>query len=430
MRVFLGMTEVAGFCANLKKGFNDIGVACTFVALTSHRYAYGREDTNIVVRLAQTTCRRLGRPGQSLGTKLVWRIAHHLSLWLLLFWAVATHDTFIFVAGGSVLGLRDLPILKLLRKRIVFVFLGSDSRPPFCDGGAIRIGDAPVGERCARASRERKALLQRIDNFATVVIDHPLASHFHTRTLIKFSSIGLPYEIDIGDRAGRREEYEDSERALRILHAPSDPERKGTARIREIVRQVALAGNAIDYVEVTGVPNRELLKEIARCDLVVDQMFSDTPLAGLGTQAAFLGKPTVLGGYGQEDLRRFYTEEEIPPSFYCRPEEMEATLSAVVRDAALRRTMGRRAQAYVERNCTPSVVAARYLRLLEGDVPAEWKFEPTDVRYLNGWGIDEQDVAFVLRAMLEFGGRESLQLGDKPELEEAFVRFANEARSV
>ena len=46
-----------------------------------------------------------------------------------------------------------------------------------------------------------------------------------------------------------------------------------------------------------------ILAELARCDFVIDQLYSDYPLPGLATEAAWFGKPTVVGGYAQYAIR-------------------------------------------------------------------------------------------------------------------------------
>ena len=75
-------------------------------------------------------------------------------------------------------------------------------------------------------------------------------------------------------------------------------------------------------VVVTGRPNREVLAAIAASDFVIDQVYSDSPLAGFAAEAAALGRPAIVGGYAWDDLRRVTPAEVMPPSHVCRPEDL------------------------------------------------------------------------------------------------------------
>ena len=44
MRVFIGLTEVAGYFGNLAKGLRELGIETTLVDLYSHPFEYSRRD--------------------------------------------------------------------------------------------------------------------------------------------------------------------------------------------------------------------------------------------------------------------------------------------------------------------------------------------------------------------------------------------------
>jgi len=51
-------------------------------------------------------------------------------------------------------------------------------------------------------------------------------------------------------------------------------------------------------------------------------------------------------------------------------------------------------------------------------------YDPKDIRYLHGWGLSEERAKYLVRAVIETGGKEALLLSDKPELEQLFLEFA------
>jgi hypothetical protein len=147
-------------------------------------------------------------------------------------------------------------------------------------------------------------------------------------------------------------------------------------------------------------------------------------MAGFAAEAAFHGKPAVVGGYYAGCIRRDVQADWIPPSLYCHPDEVEQAICKMIVDKNYRLELGREARAFVETRYGPQRVASRYLRLIEGDVPREWLYDPMDIRYLHGLGLSESQVRELVRAVIQKGGVAALQLDDKPELRDMFVAFA------
>ena len=77
-------------------------------------------------------------------------------------------DVFVFGFANTFLRLAELPLLRLLRKKVIFVLHGSDARPPYMNGAARR---APwnAAEVVAR-TRVQKLRLARIERYADAVI--------------------------------------------------------------------------------------------------------------------------------------------------------------------------------------------------------------------------------------------------------------------
>jgi hypothetical protein len=211
---------------------------------------------------------------------------------------------------------------------------------------------------------------------------------------------------------------------VRILHAPSRPEAKGTTRIRAAVASLLANGHHIELVEIVNRPNADVLQELARCDLVVDEVWSDTPMAGFAAEAACYGKPAIVGGYGWDLLREMVPAERFPPSHICHPDALEAAIERLVVDAEYRCELGEQARHFVESRWTCRKVAEAYLELIEGNGLERWLRDPKGRLYLQGCGMDEQRVRQTVRAFIERGGRAALQIGDRPDWEDAFVRFA------
>jgi hypothetical protein len=423
-RVFLGPVEVAGYYRNLKAGLAELGVDATVVDLTDHPFRYGGAPQRGLAALAARALRtRLAVPPGARARRLGW-LAVEASLRALLFaWAAARFDAFVFSFGTTILGLPavELPLLRRLGKTIVSVHHGSDSRPPYLDGSLMAGDRGRTAEDCVRLARVTKSRVARLDRYAHWVVDNPLSSQFHERPCVNWFAIGVPYvgAPEAGPSAGR-----DGGAAVRVLHSPSHPEAKGSDRIGDVVARLIAKGHAIDFVQITGRPHADVARELAACDFVIDQLYSDTPMAGLATEATHFGKPSVVAGYGAPAFGRFIPDEMMPPTAYCHPDDVEATVERLVVDAEFRRALGRRAEEFVRTRWSLPSVARAYLRLFEHAAPADWLFDPREVEYVHGGALTEARARTLVANVIAAGGPASLLVADKPALERRLVEFA------
>ena len=420
-RVFLGPVEVAGHYAGLEAAFRTIGVDALAVDLLGHpfRYRVAARDPR-VVRLARWAWMgRRGAPSRSLRSVL-WMTLKVATSLLLLGWAVVRFDAFIFGFGYTILGTRELPLLRRLGKRIVCVFHGSDARPPYIDGTQMAPDRAlPIAE-CLRATRRTKARVRRIERYADVVVAQPTFSHLFGRPVVNFFSLGVLWQ----DRPITPVDATEGQ-AIRILHSPSDPTVKGSARIRATVDALIADGLQLELVELRGVPNDVVRQHLAGCDFAIDQIYSDAPMVGFATEAAVAGKPTIVGGYAWPENHRIF-DPGMPPVEECSPEELTGAIRRLALDAEHRAALGARARRWVVGEWAPQAVGRRYLQLLDGAPSPEWLFDPFELRYVEGCGLTRTEAREVVRSMIATHGLSGLCLSDKPELEAAFAAFAAE----
>lgn len=415
-RVFMGLMEVSGYYTHLKRGFEAIGIRSTFVSASKHAFGYG-DESRFVVRLLQ---RVTGWRPPGTVRPLLRAIAIVALRSVLLVSALPRHDVFIFGYFNSFLFLLDLPLLKFAGKKVICVLHGSDSRPAYLDGFQMR--DEPP-EKIARAARKQKWRIGMAERFADAIVCTPIHTHLHTRAVVKFQSIGLPI---LPPQSGS--DYAAPAQnggVVRIVHAPSDPRAKGTEVIRAAVANLRSRGYSIDFIELIGRSNAEVIRTLAECDFVVDQLNGEGPCGGFATEAAFFAKPAIVGTH-TDDVWRMFRPSELPPVYRCANDDVESAIERLIVDDALRRELGLKACEFVRDVWHPVRVAERFLTIVEGNVPEEWTYHPRDLRYVHGAGFTEQGVRQVLREYIRTMGVEALHVADKPELERALVEFAEQ----
>jgi glycosyltransferase involved in cell wall biosynthesis len=420
-RIFLGPTEVAGCFGNLTIALRDLGVDAVHVNLSPHRFGYPEATPPpLAVRLGVLAKRRAASE-TTFAPRIFWRGVQATTTFAILLWALVRFDVFVFGFGQSLLRLHELALLKLLRKRLVFVLHGSDARPAYMNGATSR-EPWDVGEIIAR-TRALKRRLGRIERYADTVIADPTYCQLLEKPIVLRALIGrvitsAPASISEAEPNGRR---------IRVLHAPSDPVGKGSDEIRRIFRGLQARGHDLELVELDRQPNAVVLDAIARCDFVADQLYTDIPMATLATEAAVFGKPALVGSYAREDYRAAMPPGTVPPTVFVHPTEFESAAERLLSDPELRRRLGREAREFASSRWAASEVAERFMRVVTGDIPDEWVYDPATLRYARGYGFTDSQVRALLAAVVDAGGVAALQVADKPELERHLIELASGA---
>lgn len=430
MRVFIGLTEVAGYYKNLKKGFDKLGIDSNFIVFYDNPFHYGGDDEpNRLVKFVKYLCAKAGEiPAKHKWRRTWWRFVRDASKIPLFMWALCKHDVFIFGFNSTFFVPRfysywDYPILKFFGKKIICQFHGSDSRPPYINGSIMNTSNQISIQQCIERTQEKKNVIKIIDRYADYIIDIPPQGIFHERPFINWMLVGLPY--DKPESTGMFHAGDSS--SVRILHAPSIAAAKGTREIRAVIQNLKQKGYPIDFIEIQNMPNQVVVEELMKCDMVIDQVYADYPMPGFATEAAWFGKPVIIGGYACEYWKDWLTEDKTPPTYYCLPEHMEQAIESLILNEQLRLEIGRKSKEFVEREWSPDQVAQRYLQLAQGEVPDSWWLNPRDCQYPYGYGLPKSQIASIAAEMIQLAGAECLQLKDKPELEKLFLDMARQS---
>lgn len=422
MRILIGPVEIAGVAKGLAKGFAENGVTADLVLGDRHVFSYGESRDSWLIRVWQRIGgRRAATPARQLLRKIFYVLLHRTWGSVVFLWSVFRYDAYIFLYGRTLTDLRvELFLLKALGKKVVFVNVGSDIRPPYMDGSVCPSTDkSPDFLKLARLVSRLKKRMAVHERYADYIVSQSSNAHFYERPFINWFSMGVPTAFDV---SGEGEGHGSGK--IKILHSPSNPLVKGSEIISEIIEGLITRGHPIDFVKLQGVSNQEVLKQLEHCDFVVDQLYSDIPLAVFGSEAARFGKPCVVAGYMAENVSHYINIEDVPPSVYVLPENLESAIEKLVHDTEWRVALGRKAQHFVEEVWSCAVVARRYLDLLEGRARVEWWFDPARIDYVGGCGAPISFIKLLVKGLVEHVGVEALAVRDKPLLQKALLDLA------
>ncbi len=161
----------------------------------------------------------------------------------------------------------------------------------------------------------------------------------------------LPNPIDL-----RRYQYvgtEDHEGNIRILHAPSDRNVKGTDHVIQAVKSLKEEGYEIELDLIEGMPHREAVEHYRQADIVVDQL-----LVGwygmLAIECMALGKPVCV--YIKDELKSYLPEA---PLIATSPKSLKEDLKILIEDPPLRRKVGAKARSFADQVHDADKIAVR-----------------------------------------------------------------------
>lgn len=429
LRILLGPGDTASFPSRIARALAERGANCWLANFAPNRMTASPDQLGKARLWAPRLVRLLVRLGE--GNALERQLASalkaigRLSVFV---WALPRIDVVVFVSGRSLLpGYVDLWLFRLLGKRVVRIFLGTDSRPKFMNGWHTAITDGSRPERAVRrlsaAIQRQRRRVQRMSAWSDVVIENPLCGHFQQRPFINWFEIGLPHDPAFFERAGSA--HAASNRAMapgriNILHCPTNPKVKGTREIEEVVQRLIDEGLPIAYHGVTGVPHAEILDLVKRCDLVIDELYSDAPMAGFASESAAFGKCAIVGGYGWDVLQsRLGVRMPVNYLISPEPERLEQAIRELVADMDRAAATGAAARAFLETHWHHTAVADRFARILAGrDIPADWWCDPADIRYWQGLGAPDWHRRQVIVALVAAGGQEALGIDPKCAIHE------------
>ena len=193
-RVFIGLREMSGYYVQLKRGFDALGVEAVFLDLGGHPFLYGDPGNPPAIAWLTHLSQKLGRFFfRNLLLRVLWTAVVQNIFGLLAFcWAAPRFDAFVFSSNSSFFFFLDLPVLRLLNKKILYVLHGSESRPVYLNGYVLPDERPPTIILGIVLARIQKTVVRLLERFATCLISIPPQAHFHGRPFVPWWIMGIP----------------------------------------------------------------------------------------------------------------------------------------------------------------------------------------------------------------------------------------------
>jgi glycosyltransferase involved in cell wall biosynthesis len=250
--------------------------------------------------------------------------------------AVNDYDIFHFYFGKTLLPLSiDLPILRLLGKKIIMHYVGSDIRLY-----ALHSKNNPYYHlRKAKSIWDHFDLAKRARMIWQGVWFHvcfaELTLYPHARTSIPLRKINHTLWINKARSVPSTPPKPTKRTNPSVIHAPTDVHTKGTPFIEKAVEELKHEGLQFQFHIYSGKPHDELMEILQTdADIVIDQLFS----GGFGVfamEAMSFGRPVC--SFILPEIR-----EQIPdlPIVQCTVDTLKTNLRDLIMDGEKRDRIG------------------------------------------------------------------------------------------
>lgn len=361
IRICIGFSEVANFVNSYKKGFESLGYS-TFTVVSYRNKYYPNAEYDVVFSEIR------GQYGFGIGIidKIYKSFFARITAIIVFLKALFTCDVFYYNTGGNLFPLRlDYALIKIFRKKLVIIFLGSEIRHWYLYKKELEAIDYDeLFATCIEAYRkqkfgtyaEKRERVRSAEAFADLILSQPGFAQLQTLPFCR-ATVGL-YLPDYGYAVHSRK------RPL-LVHAPSARGIKGTEFVEEALDRLKLEGIAFDFKLIENMPNHELIQLLVEADIVIDELNSDT-IGVLSTEAMATGN-AVMTGYMAELAK-------VPqpcPVMNTNRLNLYEHVKELILNVELRTDLAIAGRHYVEQHHDISKIAAKEL---------EWLYSPNKNR--------------------------------------------------
>lgn len=390
MKIFVGVVEISGFYRNLHSVFQKNGFNASHYLLYDHKFNYSGDFNKSSLSRIIFNLNKFQK-NKNKFIKIFLYIPYGILILLFFFQSLYRYDVFIFGFGRTILPYNfDLPIYKFFGKTVIgFLTHGSEVRPPFIDG-SYNLKDFNNEKSYLKFINHRQKQILRMikihERYCDSIVGYIGFSHFFKRKIVDIYQLGIPV-----DNQRKPREKNNVKRAIKVLHAPSNKTSKGS---KLIIKQLNKLNDEkqlnLKLILVENEKNKKVLELINECDIVIDQLFSDTLMSGLALEAIINNKPVVIGGYELDKVKSYFKKRDIsyPPTLSVNPTNLYNELCDILNDNERINNSINGCSYYIHDSMNTNKIAKNMHTLIDKNIPENWFFDPKKNDFRFGFGYE------------------------------------------
>jgi len=355
MRLLIGTTEICGWVSLFKTELIKSGHECYSVINERNRFNYPDNYDLVVSDYLINKKFKINFFNKILFryNRLIQRIIAYRTVR----WAKSNVDLVIFFWRSFYADSSDVKIFHEAGIKIVFYFVGSDVRDlrTFIDEFGITEWTFPDFYFSDDRGQKLK-YIQEAEKYAAAIFSVPDQAGLQRRP---YYHLQIPIDLSKFVFIERDSVIPD------VIHIPSDPWKKGTDIIEKTLYELKEEGIRFDYRVLHNISNEEVLIELMKADILVDEIVFHGP--GVLSFEAMACGCIVATKYLEESPACFK-----PPVWNIDAKNIKEKLRVLLTDQNLRRSLSEKSRQYVIENNRAELILNKVLSLSKNNIPVDY----------------------------------------------------------
>lgn len=361
-RIFVGPGNIAGGAMYIAKSLRIIGINAKSFSYRNHPFGYPCDYENILMNNPFNKPNRRNHFQKLYINKYSLRTIWGSQKLVLFTYALFRFDTFIFISHETFFtNNNDLWLLKLLGKKIAFLFMGCPERDPRdiinqTDGGFCsfcRDKEKQKSLNCYNGDKKRKKI-EKISKYANIIFAHrDTTSFIQDKNKIKTAYCITDLSINKKEIINKYKKKEE----IFISHLPSNTLLKGTYSVLKAINNIREKGYKFQFFS-DRINHSKVNDILKRTHILIDQFSYGHGL--LAVEGMANGCVVVC-----RTAKWFKADFPELPLVSCEPEELTEVLVDLIKNPEKMFGIALKSYQYYNKFHSPEVVGYYYKDILQ-----------------------------------------------------------------
>jgi len=274
-KAFIGPLNTANAANGFADSLKSVGIKANYWSWSIGNHPFGYKKDKVMFLFNDPPPFRIFNKNLFFFINIVLRYIHFARM-------LISYNTFIFISPGTLLKKqKDLPIMRLLKKKVIFAFMGSVERDPNFE----KDQEDWVCNNCKDFEKRAKCFCDDIPRKKKVVRKMEYYSDFiiSQDQCASFLEKKNPIWFYIFSQDPPQEDYLEKQKnkKIKIVHFPSNSLAKQSHKIVPVLERIQNERDDIEIVIKSGIPHKEVLEELKTSHILVDQLATGYGVLGL-----------------------------------------------------------------------------------------------------------------------------------------------------